>query len=715
MTRLAWMALLLIPLLLVILGLARALRTGSGFQAPRVRFLVVSLLFHAGLLFVLDLVLVAIPVVASHRELIRSVVLKTFSITPTGRGGSALPWEALPEGPPPAAPVVTPLPTPRLGSEFDVPFDPDLKGIAPTLNDAQALALPPGRVVFLPRIEREPERGVEPSNLPRVAASLPEMPEPEAPKLLAVARVPDPDFQAPAASPGRREADLGPPAADPFLPAPRPFAMRAMPDPISHEIRREPTTDPVQIPVIAQRERFHEDLPEIPRLARLEPKTSEPMVKAPANASLPKATLKDVEIAINPAPALRELPRLEPSVPRLEPLPLPTPKLDVAPPPLPVVRLPTPETEAVVMPSADLNALRLTFALRPAEVRKDLVKTMGGTEASEAAVERGLAWLVAHQGSDGNWSLEDLHCQGHKCDGQGSAKTDAAANGLALMALLGAGHSTEKGAHVASVRRGINWLVAHQKADGCLSEPGGTQMYSHGLASIALCEAFGLTADPALRGPCEKAVKFIVEAQDPQTGGWRYSPRGGGDTSVFGWQVMALKSAEMAGLPVPAETYRLAAHWLDSVAAGPRKLLYGYQPGREARPSLTAEALLCRQYLGMPRSSESMTVGGQYLLANLPKVDARNLYYWYYATQVMYHLGGPDWSTWNPKLRDLLVATQSNDGPASGSWHPQRPSTDKWGDSGGRVYETAISLLILEVYYRHLPLYQQLTGDRARD
>jgi hypothetical protein len=463
----------------------------------------------------------------------------------------------------------------------------------------------------------------------------------------------------------------------------------------------------------------------------LAPQASGLRIAEPVEASAPtlaRSTSPDISSPAAPRP-IERLPRIEPprpsedvAVPRERPplLREPTaklpeiahpadrfdPKLAIPEPKLPAPRLPAPDTS--VLPPRDEVVLATSFELRRAEVRKDVVKALGGSAESEAAVERGLAWLAAHQGAEGNWGLNRLNCQGHSCDAAGQVRSDAAATGLALMAMLGAGHAPKRGSHAAAVERGIRWLIAHQKPTGDFSGDGDSQMYAHALATIALCEAFAMSGEASLRAPAARALNFIVEAQEPNSGGWRYTPRSGGDTSVVGWQLMALKSGEMAGLAIPAETYVRASRWLDSVRSGPEKSRYVYQPGRSVTPAMTAEALLCRQYLGMKRQDSAMAAGGAYLLANAPEWKTRNSYYWYYATQVMYHLQGEPWQAWNGKLRDMLVTSQAKDGASAGSWHTQTPSNDKWGERGGRLYETALSLLMLEVYYRHLPLYRQL-------
>jgi hypothetical protein len=232
-------------------------------------------------------------------------------------------------------------------------------------------------------------------------------------------------------------------------------------------------------------------------------------------------------------------------------------------------------------------------------------------------------------------------------------------------------------------------------------------MYAQGLASIVLCEAWGLSKDPPLKQPAQFALNYISAAQHPQKGGWRYEYRPAeGDTSVVGWQVMALTSGRMSDLRVPTKTRQLATKFLDSVQ-DQGGAFYGYtSPGRQ--PSTTAVGLLCRMYLGWDREHPGLEQGVAYLDQVGP--SAENLYYNYYATQVMHHWGGPEWTRWNERLREQLVSTQDRNGHAAGSWSPLNENgtrRDPHGDAGGRLYATCLSILTLEVYYRHLPLYQR--------
>ncbi|MEQ9412045.1 MAG: hypothetical protein RIK87_30315 [Fuerstiella sp.] len=351
------------------------------------------------------------------------------------------------------------------------------------------------------------------------------------------------------------------------------------------------------------------------------------------------------------------------------------------------------------------------FSMRIPEARAEAVEKLGGSEQSEAAVDRGLEWLAAHQYAAGNWSIHEMHCRDHDCGGHGSYEADPAATGLALLAFLGAGHTHRSGDYRTEVSRGLDWLMNNQAKDGDLfnADTEFARFYSHGIAAIALCEAYGMTKDPRLEGAAQRALDFIAASQHPKFGGWRYQAKFESDTSVSGWQLMALKSGEMAGLRVPGQVYNGVRTWLNSVEDRDAPGRFAYHPTKEVTEVMTAEGLLMRQYLGADRTDPGLQAGAAYLRQRLPRTDSRNAYYWYYATQVMFHMQGSDWDAWNAGLRDLLVDTQQKGGPARGSWDPDAPTKDTWGRSGGRHYVTCLNLLMLEVYYRHLPLYIDLT------
>ena len=358
-----------------------------------------------------------------------------------------------------------------------------------------------------------------------------------------------------------------------------------------------------------------------------------------------------------------------------------------------------------------------------------------GGQLTEPAIENGLDYFAHTQFNDGHWSLHALP-EGIPADSAapGSLHADTAATGLALLTYLGAGYTHQDEKYRDSVRRGVEWLVKHQQPDGNLSYHGAdpgynpaddpTLFYSHGIAAIALCEAYGMTQDRELREPAQKAIDFLVKAQDPRHGGWRYRPNDGSDTSVTGWQLMALKSAQMAGLEVPEETLRKVSGWLD-LAEVPNRGTYVYNPwnsdkenplGRAPNPTMTAQAMIMRLYLGQNRQNASLAQGADYLLAHLPEVGTkesskRDCYYWYYATQAMYHMQGDYWKTWDARVTPLLRAGQIDRGPLKGSWSPREPVADLWSTHGGRHYVTCMHILTLEFRYWHLPLFRELRKE----
>jgi len=362
------------------------------------------------------------------------------------------------------------------------------------------------------------------------------------------------------------------------------------------------------------------------------------------------------------------------------------------------------------------------FGGRGSGSRKAQLGTSGGTKQSERAVAGALNWIARHQLSSGGWTLTKYNsrCTDGTCTGQGSAgERPAAATAMALLPFLAAGQTHEsKGPYKRTIAAGVRFLIANQKPDGDLRMGGA--MYDHGLAAIALCECYGMSNDKTVRTAAQAALNFIMEAQDPVGGGWRYTPKQAGDTSVVGWQIMALKSGQMAYLTVNPATLEKAKAFLKSVSSGTTGSIgggrFGYTSNAGATPTLSAVGLLCCQYLGVPKDDPAMVEGTAFLMQHQPSADrARNIYYWYYATQVMHNVSGPDWDTWNRKMRRLLIDTQCTDAKqcANGSWDPLAPSKDQWGEHGGRLMMTSLAALTLEVYYRYLPLYKIDQGAGA--
>jgi hypothetical protein len=357
---------------------------------------------------------------------------------------------------------------------------------------------------------------------------------------------------------------------------------------------------------------------------------------------------------------------------------------------------------------------------------------------TESAVEAGLAYLAPLQLADGRWSFRQL---GREVDADElpSAQADGAATGLVLLAMLGAGYDHLGDKYQRPIQRGLQFLVAQQEPSGLLFPEEGqsdawgvARFYSHGIATIALCETYGMTGDPDLREPAQQALDYIAAAQVEDLGGWRYTAGVNSDLSVSGWQLMALRSGELAGLKVSPVTYRNVRSFVEQCreAAGDRAR-FCYNPtapaddprmshGRLPGTVMTSVGLLAQLYLGEDRNDRQLQRGADHLLAHLPTPGEvgetaristlgnplRDTYYWYYATQVMFHMRGDYWRAWNDSLHPLLVDSQARSGPLAGSWDPLRPTPDRWAGVGGRLYVTTMNLLSLEVYYRHLPLYE---------
>jgi len=346
------------------------------------------------------------------------------------------------------------------------------------------------------------------------------------------------------------------------------------------------------------------------------------------------------------------------------------------------------------------------FVGRTAVAKAALLKRMGGTDASEAAVARGLVWLKNHQLPDGSWNF--YHLVNPRCDCTMPGRMDNNPNGataMALLAFLGAGQTHETGEYQSEVQQGLDYLLANGlRAEkgicfyGTLTGP--PTYYTHGLVTITLSEAFAMTGDARLRPAISGAIDYLAATQD-SGGGWRYFPGQPGDTSVVAWQLMALKSAQFSRITVPQKVFNGVDRFMRSVSSM-RGSQYSYTPERQLTPtlSMTAAGLLCRMYLDW-NDNGGLRAGVRLLDEHGPEPEG--MYYNYYATQVMHHWGGPEWDRWNNVMREHLIRTQIRDGHATGSWDV----ADRHGNIGGRLYMTTLALLTLEVYYRHLPLYQK--------
>ena len=364
-------------------------------------------------------------------------------------------------------------------------------------------------------------------------------------------------------------------------------------------------------------------------------------------------------------------------------------------------------TTAVSEIEAPQIGMALSGRQEGSSTKKGLLGKYGGGETTEAAVKKGLEWLAKNQQRDGSWSLAGPFSGGASRD----LDNEAAATAMALLAFQGAGNTHQDGKFKSNVANGWRWLLKQQDKDGCFFQNGGFnhRFYTQGQCSIAICELYGMTKDPKCKEPAQLAIDYCLRSQSPE-GGWRYTPNADSDVSVTGWIVMALQSARMAGLDVPYENLNSVDRYLNSIGQndGAR---YPYQRGGDVRPSMTAEALLMREYLGWRRDDPRLVAGMEWITSPGNLIDFknnRNVYYWYYATQAARHIDGVYWKRWNTVMRQALPEQQVARGREAGSWDPQKPTADQWANHGGRLYVTCLSIYMLEVYYRHMPIYSSV-------
>ncbi|MBR2694019.1 MAG: terpene cyclase/mutase family protein [Thermoguttaceae bacterium] len=386
------------------------------------------------------------------------------------------------------------------------------------------------------------------------------------------------------------------------------------------------------------------------------------------------------------------------------------------------------------------------------------------TDASEAAVEAGLAWLAAHQLPDGGWAFDltspddngdDGECQGkcsnsHATSGANQVRNGLypgrmAATGIALLAFLGAGYDHKTpGVYRETVDAGLRYIKyrARQTKAGLDFRESGERygMYTHAIVTVTVCEAYELTEDPELKTLARDGALFIVNSQRDD-GGWRYeaavdpnffsySP---GDTSVSGWQMLALKSAMSAGFACPPEVFYKAGFFLDSVQSENNTLFRYMVRTNESESKMwgtTAVGVLMREYIGWKQRPKYLKQATRRLsgwfnelydnwkLAKKGRIENRdgvaivsegrfryNLYFAYYASIALHHAGGSVWHKCYAKTRDFLIETQNR-----GDVNPHEKGSwlfyDRYLNDGGRLLNTAISVLILETPYRYLPMYK---------
>ena len=359
-----------------------------------------------------------------------------------------------------------------------------------------------------------------------------------------------------------------------------------------------------------------------------------------------------------------------------------------------------PDGEALEAPAEfDVGAIGKHIKQQRGKLSDELVQQLGGSTGTERGISLGLDWFTDNQEADGRWEMAKH---------QGDSKDNIAGAGLALLCYYGWGIKHGKytddpkhDRHSKAATKALDWLLEQQDADGSLlGSKTSHGMYCHGIASVALCEGYGLTKDPKLKDAATKAIDYILKSQHT-AGGWRYSPGEPGDLSVTGWQYLAMHSARLAGIEIPDEAFAKTGKFLDSVAGGTHGGYYGYMVPEKNKPTMTATGMFLRQLDHAAPTEPRMQESAQVIKSKMLRADSVDFYFDYYATLALYQHQGPIWEEWNTNLKEVYLAVQKTTGPNKGSWDSQ----GTFVKSGGRVVSTGLAILNLEVYYRLLPMY----------
>ncbi|MGJ8695304.1 MAG: prenyltransferase/squalene oxidase repeat-containing protein [Verrucomicrobiaceae bacterium] len=294
----------------------------------------------------------------------------------------------------------------------------------------------------------------------------------------------------------------------------------------------------------------------------------------------------------------------------------------------------------------------------------------------ENIYNRGLRYLATSQNDEGAWP-----------DSMGS---EPGVVGLCIMAFLAHGEDPNHGPYAANIQKGITFILGQQKeTNGYI----GSSMYSHGFATLALAECYGMYRDDRIAPALKKAVDLILSAQKRNSrGGWRYSPESSdADSTVSGCQLVALYAARNAGIPVPDAALEKGAKYMAKCRGNDGG--YGYTSGMGDKPTLTAIGLLC-QALAKEHDSRSFQSSAKYLGKRLNYRDKYYPYYFeYYMSQALFHADEKMWNEWNAKNIRYMSVLQANDGSFPGS--------------KGQAFSTSGALLSLALNYRFLPIYEK--------
>ncbi|BBM85066.1 prenyltransferase/squalene oxidase repeat-containing protein [Candidatus Uabimicrobium amorphum] len=333
----------------------------------------------------------------------------------------------------------------------------------------------------------------------------------------------------------------------------------------------------------------------------------------------------------------------------------------------------------------------------------------------EEAICAGLTWLKNHQQADGSWKAATFSdfCKTTPCRGFGTEEMDTKVTALALLCLVNSEERTfAKLKLKRHARSAARYLCRLQSDEGCFDQKGYDYMHHHAIATLALCKLYQKIYSPVLRICIQKAVDFMIKAQNAESGWGHTSQSGRSNTSVTSWCVIALTEAAKTDFVVPRDFYSGVKKWL-SATTDEHYSRTGYMQKGDTGPRLqnapnflpvetmTAAAICIRTALGMSRSENNNSA--VLVESNLPtwkendnRKSTIDYCYWFYGTVAMRHMKGDFWQKWRKALLPILLEKQCPNDCKKGSW----PAIDAWSKAGGRVQATAFNTLSLQMFYR---------------
>jgi len=349
-----------------------------------------------------------------------------------------------------------------------------------------------------------------------------------------------------------------------------------------------------------------------------------------------------------------------------------------------------------------------TFGTRSGGGKKKAIMRGGGSAKTESSVDAALRWLMRHQEKDGRW---DSVKYGNTDLGHA---TDKAQSGLALLAFLSAGHTPKIGKYKDTVKTGVDWIIASQLEDGSFGVSHSHKIYDNAICALTLAETYAMFPDPRIKAAAQKAIDYLVNVSPKDVHFNLNKDKVPLSMSVLGWMMMAFKSAKIAGLKVPEDTFIRYKARVDEMtdkdqSGYPIKVNYLNSGDRTFQNDcMSAVGMLMYEYCGMQRADLDKLA--DLLIKKLPSAKGFDIYRCYYATLAMFQFGGEKWSIWNKAMIEHLVGTQRKGGPLDGSLQDVDGSWDYegdlWGKKQGRVYQTAMSAFCLEVYYRYETVFK---------